>query len=191
MTVEHHDLIHELPDFRDKIHELKTTSRHFRRLFDEYHVLTTDIEKIENEVIPMTTAAEQGKKRLRVHLKDELYALLTAGTPKKLKQQPAVDTHIQTLIDRAELLERRLEKIKLDVTAAYSYDANEQAQERENDEVIDQIGNATREELSLVYLALDRNKQGKYGNCQSCQKPIEDNRLDAVPEAELCAGCTA
>jgi len=191
MAVEHHDLIHEFPNLRDTIHELKTTSRHFRRLFDEYHVLTTTIEKIENEVVLATTTSENAKKRHRLHLKDELHALLTANKPITLTKQSPAETHIQTLVDRAELLERRLVKIKLDAATAHSSNATEQAQERENDEVIDEIGNATREELDLIYKALERNKQGKYGTCQHCDASISDNRLEALPEAEFCISCAA
>lgn len=77
MSVEHHDLVHDFPELRDKIHELKTTDNHFRRLFDEYHELTREIENMENEVTPASTQAEEEAKLKRVHLKDELYKLLT------------------------------------------------------------------------------------------------------------------
>ncbi|MEM9227784.1 MAG: DUF465 domain-containing protein [Verrucomicrobiota bacterium] len=79
MRVEHHDLVHEFPELRDRIHDMKTGDPHFRRLFDEYHELTRNIEKMEDEVTPVTTATEEDAKRRRVHLKDELYRLLTAA----------------------------------------------------------------------------------------------------------------
>lgn len=77
MSVEHHDLIHEFPELREKIHELKVSDRHFRRLFDEYHELTSAVENMENESTPVSTATEEEAKLRRVHLKDELYAMLT------------------------------------------------------------------------------------------------------------------
>ena len=79
MSVEHHDLIHEFPHLRVRIHELKTTDAHFRRLFDEYHELTRQIEKMEDEVTPVSTRTEEDSKLRRVHLKDELYRMLTAA----------------------------------------------------------------------------------------------------------------
>lgn len=79
MTVEHHDLIHELPELKDRIHELKIGNAHFRKLFDEYHHLTRTIENMENEVTPAATSAEETAKLRRVHLKDELYKMLTAA----------------------------------------------------------------------------------------------------------------
>ena len=78
MGVEHHDLVHEFPELKDKIHELKTHNNHFRRLFDEYHHLTREVENMENEVTPASTMTEEEAKMRRLHLKDELYQMLTA-----------------------------------------------------------------------------------------------------------------
>ncbi len=77
MSVEHHDLIHEFPELRDRIHDLKVSDPHFRRLFDAYHELTSEIENMENEVTPVATHTEEEAKMRRVHLKDELYRMLT------------------------------------------------------------------------------------------------------------------
>ena len=79
MSVEHHDLVHEFPELRERIHDLKVGDTHFRRLFDEYHSLTRSIEKMEDEVTPVATMTEEEAKKRRVHLKDELYRLLTAA----------------------------------------------------------------------------------------------------------------
>jgi uncharacterized protein YdcH (DUF465 family) len=79
MSVEHHDLIHEFPDLKDRIHELKVSDHHFRNLFEEYHALTRSVENMENEVTPASTRTEEEAKMRRVHLKDELYRMLMAG----------------------------------------------------------------------------------------------------------------
>jgi len=79
MSVEHHDLVHEFPELKDKIHELKVSDHHFRKLFDAYHELTRSIENMENEVTPTSTRVEEEAKLRRVHLKDELYRILTAA----------------------------------------------------------------------------------------------------------------
>lgn len=78
MTIEHHDLVHEFPQLRDQIHELKIGNRHFRKLFDEYHELTSDIENMETEAKAVSTQTEEEAKMRRVHLKDELYKMLVA-----------------------------------------------------------------------------------------------------------------
>ena len=77
MSIEHHDLVHELPELRDAIHTLKMHDAHFRTLFDEYHELTREIENMDNEVTTVETAVEEAAKLRRVHLKDELYSMLT------------------------------------------------------------------------------------------------------------------
>lgn len=78
MTIEHHDLVHEFPDLRDRIHDMKSNNLHFRKLFDEYHALTKSIENMEKEVLTVATHTEEEAKRRRVHLKDELYRMLVA-----------------------------------------------------------------------------------------------------------------
>jgi uncharacterized protein YdcH (DUF465 family) len=76
MTVEHHDLLPEFPEYKSQIHELKVNDHHFRRLFDGYHELTIDIEKMENEITPVATLTEEEAKMRRVHLKDELFTMI-------------------------------------------------------------------------------------------------------------------
>lgn len=78
MTIEHHDLIHEFPELKDKIHDLKVSNARFRKLFDQYHELTTLIENMQHEVTPVTTNTEEENKLRRLSLKDELYQMLTA-----------------------------------------------------------------------------------------------------------------
>ena len=78
MSVEHHDLAHEFPEYKETIHELKMNNLHFQKLFDEYHVLTREIENMENEVTPVATNIEEDAKIRRLRLKDELYQMLCA-----------------------------------------------------------------------------------------------------------------
>lgn len=78
MTLEKHDLVHEFPEQRARIHELKTHDAHFARLFAEYHDVDHEVRRIEQELeTPADAVIEQLKLR-RVHLKDELYRMLTA-----------------------------------------------------------------------------------------------------------------
>ncbi|MBE9537491.1 MAG: TraR/DksA family transcriptional regulator [Proteobacteria bacterium] len=84
----------------------------------------------------------------------------------------------------------RLASIKKDVTHGYSGDSAEQAQERENDEVVDAIGNETALSIRAIQAALDRIEAGSYGVCVSCGKDIGKARLKVVPEATRCVDCT-
>ena len=57
---------------------------------------------------------------------------------------------------RLTSLQARLASIKRDVTQAHSGDSAEQAQERENDEVVDAIGNETAQAIQGLQSALGR-----------------------------------
>jgi len=83
----------------------------------------------------------------------------------------------------------RLASIKKDVTQSHSGDSAEQAQERENDEVVDAIGNETALSIRVIQAALDRIEDGSYGICESCGEEIAKGRLEAVPEATRCVNC--
>lgn len=45
--LEKHDLIHELPEHREWIHELKLSNAHFAKLFAEYHEVDHEVHRIE------------------------------------------------------------------------------------------------------------------------------------------------
>jgi uncharacterized protein YdcH (DUF465 family) len=42
-----HDLHHEFPQYAERIHHLKVSDGHFRRLFDEYHEVQKEIHRVE------------------------------------------------------------------------------------------------------------------------------------------------
>jgi uncharacterized protein YdcH (DUF465 family) len=76
MFGENHSLVAELPEYKDKIHDMKMNNAHFARLFDEYHEIDKEIQRFEQEIEnPSDEVVEQHKKQ-RLHLKDELFAML-------------------------------------------------------------------------------------------------------------------
>ena len=76
MLTEKHDLIHELPEHRETIHELKLSNRHFARLFEEYHEVDHEVHRIETGVENTSDEYLEGRKKVRLHLKDELYRMI-------------------------------------------------------------------------------------------------------------------
>jgi uncharacterized protein YdcH (DUF465 family) len=74
--MERHNLLNEFPDFKEKIHELKVSNEHFRKLFDEYHEVEHEIHRIHNlnEIVSDEYAHKLKAKLL--YLKDELFSLL-------------------------------------------------------------------------------------------------------------------
>ncbi|MCR9104295.1 MAG: TraR/DksA C4-type zinc finger protein [Gammaproteobacteria bacterium] len=99
------------------------------------------------------------------------------------------DTIRSQLEARLAEMRQRLEAIKKDVTRAHSGDSAEQAQERENDEVIDAIGNETAHSIALIQAALERINNGTYGLCDHCGSQISEVRLRALPETTRCLDC--
>ncbi|WP_264520900.1 YdcH family protein [Flavobacterium sp. N1994] len=74
--MEKHNLLQEFPELQDKIHELKVSDTHFRKLFDDYHELEHQIHRIN---IGTEIANEQFTHELKaklLFLKDEIYAYL-------------------------------------------------------------------------------------------------------------------
>ena len=76
MQVEHHDLHHEFPEFLESIQTLKISSNRFSRMYDEYHNLTGEVERLEEEDLPVDDFAIENMKKQRVKLKDEMYQML-------------------------------------------------------------------------------------------------------------------
>jgi uncharacterized protein YdcH (DUF465 family) len=76
MLSEKHDLVHELPEHRDTIHNLKLTNNHFARLFDEYHEVDHEVHRIETGVENTSDDYLEERKKARLHLKDELYRMI-------------------------------------------------------------------------------------------------------------------
>ena len=93
------------------------------------------------------------------------------------------------LLERRDELNVRLSSIKRDATRKNSADWSEQAQERENDEVIDALGNEATLELQKISRALDRMKEDEYGYCVGCGAEIPEDRLEVMPYADLCVKC--
>ncbi len=78
MNIEHHDLAHEFPEHREKIHSLKIENAHFLKLFESYHTVTKEVERLEGEGIPVADETLLAHKKQRALLKDQLYAMIIA-----------------------------------------------------------------------------------------------------------------
>ena len=48
-----------------------------------------------------------------------------------------------------------------------------------------------RDQLDKVEYALHRFEEGTYGSCEDCRQPIDQARLEALPQAKLCMACKA
>lgn len=43
--------------------------------------------------------------------------------------------------------------------------------------------------IKSIESALQRMEQGTYGRCEKCSQPIDPERLEILPEANLCVKC--
>ena len=75
--MEKHDLHHEFPALEQKIHDLKVSDNHFRKLFDSYHDINNEIHRIETGAENTSDEVLNRLRIERVALKDELYSILT------------------------------------------------------------------------------------------------------------------
>lgn len=71
-----HELHEEFPQDVKRLHELKTSNAHFVRLADKYHDINRAIHRAEAQVEPTSDETLEGLKKQRLHLKDEIAALL-------------------------------------------------------------------------------------------------------------------
>jgi RNA polymerase-binding protein DksA len=55
--------------------------------------------------------------------------------------------------------------------------------------MIEALGSQEVKRLNLIDSALARIKEGKYGHCIKCSKPIPADRLEAIPYALMCIDC--
>ena len=53
------------------------------------------------------------------------------------------------------------------------------------------MGGHLKNQLSEIEHALHKFETGTYGLCDSCGKPIAQERLEALPQASLCLDCKA
>ncbi len=70
-----------------------------------------------------------------------------------------------------------------------SADWSEQATERENDEVLESLGNTADQELYKINTALQRIENGTYFYCSDCGDEIPPARLELLPFSLLCVSC--
>jgi RNA polymerase-binding protein DksA len=93
------------------------------------------------------------------------------------------------LENRKQELAERLERVTANLRRGYEADSEERAQQIENNEVVDALGNDARAELARIAAALVRIDSGEYGICKECELEIDETRIEALPYAEFCIEC--
>ena len=68
-------------------------------------------------------------------------------------------------------------------------DVVDAAYDSAKDEISSQLAQVESRELASIENALERMKEGNYGQCEVCSCRIPMARLDALPYATMCIGC--
>ena len=76
MLGEKHDLVQEFPEYEQRIDELRQGNDYFADLLNRYDTLDAEIREFEEKGGPTTDEHLEEMKLKRVHLKDQLYAML-------------------------------------------------------------------------------------------------------------------
>ena len=96
----------------------------------------------------------------------------------------------QKLLKMKKDLARRIESIDRHIRhEGMSADWSEQASERENDEVLESLGNNSEQELAMIKYALMRIEDGTYFLCEECGGEIPAARLELLPFTARCVAC--
>jgi DnaK suppressor protein len=96
-----------------------------------------------------------------------------------------------SLQQRLDQLQQRIGKIERDLRQTPEPDSEERAIGQENDEVLERLDGSSREELQLLQAAISRIDAGTYGVCTKCGEQIAQQRLEALPYAQMCVTCAA
>lgn len=102
-----------------------------------------------------------------------------------------LETRRDELERRRSELQARMARIEGELDQPVSEDFAEQATEREDEEVLEDLGAAGVQEIRMIEAALDRIENGSYGTCARCGDPIGEDRLDVLPMTPLCRDCAA
>ena len=103
---------------------------------------------------------------------------------------PHDTTDIRSRLEaRLRALQERLAEIHETLRQPEDDDLEEQAGELDDDEVLERLSRAGRDEALLIQAALKRIDGNTYGKCVLCGKGIGERRLRALPEASTCLRC--
>ena len=68
-------------------------------------------------------------------------------------------------------------------------DVGDAASDGASDELNSQLAALESRELNQIERAIQLMREGRYGTCEICEKPIPITRLNALPFAPLCIDC--
>ena len=95
------------------------------------------------------------------------------------------------LKERLAELDSRLHRIEDHLEQPPEKDWEDRATDIEMDDVLHGLGSAGMVEVEAIHAALNRIKNGIYGECLRCGEEIANERLNIVPHTTLCRDCAS
>jgi RNA polymerase-binding transcription factor DksA len=102
-----------------------------------------------------------------------------------------IETRKVQLESRLAELNQRLLGIENKLDEEPNPDVEDRASEREDDEVLESLGNSGLKEIQMIDAALGRIAEGVYGECAKCGEDISEERLDLLPYTPMCRNCAS
>ncbi len=90
---------------------------------------------------------------------------------------------------RLSELQARLHRIDDELDTHTSPDWEDIANEREAEEVLEDLGSAGQLELRQILAVLQRIDAGDFGTCTKCGAKIGEDRLNLLPHTPFCRRC--
>jgi len=100
--------------------------------------------------------------------------------------------HFKSLLQsRIAVTERTIAEAEQEIRAisARQADVGDQAAAEYERQALAHKAEAARQSLRQLSHALERIRQGIFGECAECGKDIEPKRLEAIPWARYCLNC--
>jgi DnaK suppressor protein len=108
---------------------------------------------------------------------------MTEGFLREMSDQ--LQRERRTLVDEVKDTDEAFHTI----TETREPERNEEAQQERDWITLGPLEDQQQKQLADIDAALARIEAGKYGICTNCGRPIEEERLRAVPITQLCAAC--
>ncbi len=109
-----------------------------------------------------------------------------------MMEKKKLETFKKRLEERQHMLRRNVSRTEMDgrqTDEDAAQDIADRAASSYNKEFLFHQSNSERQLLQMVEGALERIRQGCFGECISCGKEINPKRLEAVPWTRYCIEC--
>ena len=100
-------------------------------------------------------------------------------------------SQIRKLKQEREQTYRMWMRLRETLESEIESDADEGDPDLAEREKVTTLMRSLKSKLASIDYALRQAREGTYGMCKGCGKPINPARLEAVPEATLCVECKA